>query len=71
MKNTKLKSSNVNFQERYIIDKKGSPEFVVLPFRKYKKMLDLLEDYGLVKAIKEVEKQKKYSLEVALKMLDD
>jgi len=71
MKNTKLKKKSIDFQEKYITDKQGSPEFVILPFRKYKKILNILEDYGLIKAMKEVEKQKKYSIDEALKMLDD
>lgn len=71
MRNTKVKNEAIDLKERYITNKKGSQEFVILPFRKYKEILNILEDYGLVKAIKEVEKQKKYSFEDALKMLDD
>lgn len=64
------KQQNILPKERYILNKSGNPEYVVLPINKFRKMLNILEDYGLGKAIKEVSRQKKHSLEKALKLLD-
>lgn len=71
MKNTKLKSKTVLRKDRYITNEKGMPKYVILPIREYHKMLSLLEDYGLSKAIKEVKKEKIHSLDEALKLLND
>lgn len=71
MKNTKLKSKPISRKERYITNEKGMPKYVILPIRKYHKMLSLLEDYGLGKAIKEVSKEKIHTLEKALELLND
>ena len=58
-------------KDRYITNEKGMPKYVILPIREYHKMLSLLEDYGLSKAIKEVKKEKIHSLDEALKLLND
>lgn len=71
MKNSKIKNKLILRKDRYITNEKGMPKYVILPIRKYHKMLSLLEDYGLGKAIKEVEKDKIHSLDAALKLLND
>lgn len=69
MKTTQKKVKRLS--ERYITNKNGKQEFVILPIKRYKKMLEILEDYGLAKAIKEAEKERTYSLGEALKLLND
>jgi len=71
MKSTKIKTNSRKVTERFITNNKGKRKFVILPIKKYNKMLEILEDYGMAKAIKEVEKERIYSLDEALKMLND
>ena len=71
MRKTKLRPKSKHIAETYLSNEMGKREYVILPIRTYKKMLALLEDYGLAKAIKEAEKDRVYSVEEALKMLSD
>jgi len=57
--------------EQYITNAQGEVEYVVLPLDKYSKLIEIIEDYGLVNAMKEAEKDKTYSKEEALKILEN
>lgn len=70
MRTTKIKPKTSKTTEKFITNNKGKREFVILPIKRYNKMLEILEDYGMAKAIKEVQNEKTYSLEEALKMLN-
>jgi hypothetical protein len=56
--------------EQVILNAKGQPAFVVLPLARYKKMLKLLEDFGLGQAILEAETEPRYSKSEALALLE-
>ena len=57
--------------EQYITNAQGEVEYVVLPLDKYSKLIEIIEDYGLANAMKEAEKDKTYSKEEALKILEN
>ena len=62
---------NILGNERYITNSKGETEFVVIPVKNYRQLIELLEDYGLGQAIKEAEKEKLYTREEALRFLEN
>ena len=57
--------------EQYITNAQGEVEYVVLPLDKYSKLLEIIEDYGLANAMNEAEKDKTYSKEEALKIIEN
>ena len=57
--------------EQYITNAQGEVEYVVLPLDKYSKLIEIIEDYGLANAMKEAEKDKTYSKEEELKILEN
>ena len=57
--------------EKYITNSKGDVEYVVIPILKYERIVELLENFGLGLAIKEAEKDKIYTKEDALKLLEN
>ena len=65
----KTKSQKLG-SEKFITDANGEIEYVILPLAEYEKLIDLLEDYGLGLAMKEVEGDKAFNKEQALRYLD-
>ena len=65
----KTKSQKLG-SEKYITNANGEVEYVILPLNEYEKLIDLLEDYGLGLAMKEVEGDKAFNKEQALRYLD-
>lgn len=65
------KISDITNSSRLITDLHGRVESVVLPAKEYKKLINLLEDYGLGIAMKKALKDKMFSKKDALKMLGD
>jgi len=57
--------------EQFVKDEKGEMEYVILPYKDYEHIVELLEDYGLGQAIIAAENGKKYSKEDALRLLDE
>ena len=57
--------------EQVIVNPKGQPEYVVLPIARYKRLLQLLEDYGLSHAILEAETERRYTKSEALTLLEE
>lgn len=56
--------------EQVILDAKGRPEYVVIPIDRYRKLLEMLEDFGLGQAILEAELSPRLSGAEALAFLD-
>jgi len=59
-KKVKMNLASLNMNEKYITDKKGRPESVVIEFKKYK---ELIEDYKDVLAMLEAKQEKPVSWE--------
>ena len=57
-------------REQYITNLQGEPEFIVLPVDAYQQLVELIEDYGLGLAMQEVEQDKRYDQEAALRFLE-
>ncbi len=55
----------------FITDDKGNVESVVVDAKKFAALIELLEDYGLGRAMKRAMKDKKYGKEEALKKLGE
>ena len=55
----------------YITDSKGNVESVVMDAKKFEALIELLEDFGLGRAMKRAMKDKKYSKTEALKILSE
>ncbi len=66
--NVKLKKIGKN---KFITDKNGEIESIVLPINEYNKLIELIEDYGLGFAMKEAEGDGYVNKEEALKILED
>ena len=67
-----MKASNyINEHMQYITGKGGKAEYVVLPINDFQKLIDLVEDYGLMQAIKKTTKDKFYSKKQAQKLLEN
>jgi hypothetical protein len=60
---------NKSGEEHLILDSKGEIEYVLVPLKKYEKIIDLLEDYGLGQAMKEAETSKILHKKAALEFL--
>ena len=58
-------------EEQYISNAEGEVEFIVLPVKVYKQLVDFIEDYGLGLAIREAENDKRYNIEEALNYLEE
>jgi len=58
-------------EEQVILNQKGQPEFVVLPVERYRRILKLLEVYGLGQAILETETAPRLSRKEALALLEE
>lgn len=56
--------------EQVIYDAEGQPEYVVLPFDRYAKLLEMLENAGLGQAMLEAEPSPRLTLQDALADLD-
>ena len=52
--------------EQVILDAKGRPEYVVIPIDRYRKLLEMLEDFGLGQAMLEAELSPRLSTAEAL-----
>ncbi len=57
--------------EKLITNEKGEVEAVVIPVSDYNYLIELLEDYGLGKAIEEVENGKVMNRKEALRYLEN
>ncbi len=60
----------MNIAQSYITDEKGNIKGVILDYKTFKKIEELLLDYGLLKAMKEVEDEDEVDLETAKKLLE-
>lgn len=58
-------------KEQVILGPKGKPEYVVLPIARYRRLMKLLEDYGLGQAILEAETEVRYTKSAALALLKE
>lgn len=56
--------------EQVILNTDGKPEYVIIPIERYKKLLEMLEDFGLGQAMLEAEQSPRLSLQEALALLD-
>ncbi len=65
-----MHSGSILENEQVILNPKGQPEYVVLPIARYKRLLQLLEDYGLGQAILEAEKEPRHNKIDALTLLE-
>lgn len=52
----------------FITDKKGNIKSVILDYKLYKKLEELLLDFGLAKAMEEVADEEEFDLEEAKKL---
>ena len=66
-----MSAESILEQEQVIVNPKGQPEYVVLPIARYRRLLQLLEDYGLGQAILEAEKEPRHSKSEALALLEE
>ena len=66
--NSVLKLTHPN---HFITDNKGNVESVVMDAKKFERLIELLEDYGLGKAMKRALNDKKYNRQDALKFLGE
>ena len=60
----------MNIVQSYITDEKGNIKGVILDYKTFKKIEELLLDYGLLKAMEEVEDEEEVDLENAKKLLE-
>ncbi len=68
----RLSSGNYKIgKEKFVTNKSGKIESVVLPVDEYNKLIELIEDYGLGLAMKQVEADEFISKEKALKYLEN
>ncbi|CAB3288052.1 Putative antitoxin RelB2 [Methanocaldococcus lauensis] len=56
--------------QSYITDEKGNIKGVIVDYKIFKKIEELLLDYGLLKAMEEVEDEEEIDLETAKKLLE-
>lgn len=59
------------FAKKVITDKNGNISQIILDFKDYQQLLEILEDEGLYRAIKEVREETPLSLEEALQELEN
>jgi hypothetical protein len=60
----------LEIHKNYIIDENNQPIAVQIPLAEFEKIEELLENYGLVKLIEEVEKEESLSKQDALQYLE-
>ena len=60
----------MNIVQSYITDEKGDIKGVILDYKVFKKIEEALLDYGLLKAMEEVEEDEEIDLETAKKLLE-
>ena len=61
----------MNIVQSYITDEKGNIKGVILDYKTFKKIEELLLDYGLLKAMEEVKDEEEVDLETAKKLWDN
>jgi hypothetical protein len=69
-KDKSMTEQQIMKNEQVILDAKGRPEYVVIPIDRYRKLLEMLEDFGLGQAILEAELSPRLSGAEALAFLD-
>ncbi|MGB5593950.1 MAG: hypothetical protein WBM32_20165 [Crocosphaera sp.] len=60
----------LEINKNYVLDKNQKPIAVQISIAEFEKIEEILEDYGLVKLIEEVENDENLSKEEALKYLE-
>ncbi len=60
----------MDIKKSYIIDKKGKIKSVVVDYKHYKVIEELLLDYGLTKAMEEAEEDEIVDIDEAKKLLN-
>jgi len=68
MQTNDYNSRNTMFPYDYITDQQGNIKSVVLDYSTYKKIEEILLNYGLGKAMEEVIEDEEYDLETAKKL---
>ncbi len=59
----------MDIKKSFITDKKGKIKSVIVNYKQYKKIEEILLDYGLIKAMEEVEDEENVSLEEAKELM--
>ncbi len=59
----------MDIKKSFITDKKGEIKSVIVNYKQYKKIEEILLDYGLIKAMEEVEDEENVSLEEAKELM--
>jgi hypothetical protein len=57
----------LQIHKNYVLDENQQPIAVQIPITEFEKIEEILENYGLVKLIEEIEDEKRLSKEEALK----
>ncbi|MEH2251260.1 hypothetical protein [Nostoc sp.] len=65
-----MKADKYSFAQELITDTEGNIKKVVIDFHDYQRLLEAIEDEGLVLAMKEVQDEKSLNLEEALAELE-
>ncbi|WP_017292647.1 hypothetical protein [Geminocystis herdmanii] len=60
----------LQINKNYVLDSEKKPIAVQIPITEFEKIEEILEDYGLVKLIEEVEDEQPLSKDDALKYLE-
>lgn len=58
----------MELQKKYIIDDEGRPISVIIDFSTFKKIEELITDFGLARAMDEVKDEEEIDLETAIKL---
>ncbi len=61
----------MDLKKSYIVDEKGKPNAVIVDYEDFIKIEKLLLDYGLAKAMEEIENEGEVDLEEAKKIIDN
>ncbi len=59
----------MNIKKSFITDNKGKIKSVIVGYKQYKKIEEILLDYGLTKAMEEVENEENISLKEAKELM--
>lgn len=59
----------MDIKKSFITDRKGKIKSVIVNYKQYKKIEEILLDYGLIKAMEEVEDEENVSLEEAKELM--
>ncbi|WP_392535978.1 hypothetical protein [Nostoc sp. C117] len=68
--NTQMKSSEYPFAQELITDTQGNIRKVIIDFEDYLRLLEAIEDEGLILAIKEVQQERPLNINEALAELE-